>query len=392
MPSSLPEKRLRILHLEDSELDHQLMLAHLRRGGLLADVVRIDSEAEFLQAIEPEQNWDAVISDYNLPGFSGLVALDLLKASAQMLPFILVSGEIGEDTAVEAMRNGASDYLLKNNLVRLAPALLHAVETHELLLARQRADRELGESKQRVHELAQHLQTSVEAERAAIAREIHDDVGGSLTALKFDLAWIARHSDSPEVQARVTSALETVSHAIEASQRVMHNLRPAILEQGLIAALQWMASRFEKRTGIACEFRSRHEHLTLPAGVPLVAYRAAQEALTNVSKHAHASQVHIDLSLAGGVLSLEISDNGRGLNPEDLAKVRSFGIRGLHERAGTVGGWVDLSSGAGGTTMILSVPLGPEPDTGVDLEVSEDADKDSVDGAKPYDPTVWGAL
>ena len=392
MPSSLPEKRLRILHLEDSELDHQLMLAHLRRGGLLVDVVRIDSEAEFLQAIEPEQNWDAVISDYNLPGFSGLVALDLLKASAQMLPFILVSGEIGEDTAVEAMRNGASDYLLKNNLVRLAPALLHAVETHELLLARQRADRELGESKQRVHELAQHLQTSVEAERAAIAREIHDDVGGSLTALKFDLAWIARHTDSPEVQARVTSALETVSHAIEASQRVMHNLRPAILEQGLIAALQWMASRFEKRTGIACEFRSRHEHLTLPAGVPLVAYRTAQEALTNVSKHAQASQVHIDLSLAGGVLSLEISDDGRGLNPEDLAKVRSFGIRGLHERAGTVGGWVDLSSGPGGTTLILSVPLGPEPDTGVDLEVPEDADKESSEGAKPYDPTVWGAL
>jgi signal transduction histidine kinase len=392
MPSHLPEKRLRILHLEDSELDHQLMLAHLRRGGLQVDVVRIDSEAEFLQAIEPEQNWDAVISDYNLPGFSGLVALDLLKASAQMLPFILVSGEIGEDTAVEAMRNGASDYLLKNNLVRLAPALLHAVETHELLLARQRADRELGESKQRVHELAQHLQTSVEAERAAIAREIHDDVGGSLTALKFDLAWIARHSDSPEVLARVTSALETVSHAIEASQRVMHNLRPAILEQGLIAALQWMASRFEKRTGIACEFRSRHEHLTLPAGVPLVAYRAAQEALTNVSKHAQATQVHIDLSLAGGVLSLEISDNGRGLNQEDLAKVRSFGIRGLHERAGTVGGWVDLSSGPAGTTMILSVPLGPEPDTGVDLELLEASDDEPVEGAKPYDPTVWGAL
>jgi len=392
MPSLLPEKRLRILHLEDSELDHQLMLAHLRRGGLQVDVVRIDSEAEFLQAIEPEQNWDAVISDYNLPGFSGLVALDLLKASAQMLPFILVSGEIGEDTAVEAMRNGASDYLLKNNLVRLAPALLHAVETHELLLARQRADRELGESKQRVHELAQHLQTSVEAERAAIAREIHDDVGGSLTALKFDLAWIARHSDSPEVHARVTSALETVSHAIEASQRVMHNLRPAILEQGLIAALQWMATRFEKRTGIACEFRSRHENLSLPAGVPLVAYRAAQEALTNVSKHAHASQVHIDLSLAGGVLSLEISDDGRGLSPDDLAKVRSFGIRGLHERAGTVGGWVDLSSGPGGTTLILSVPLGPEPDTGVDLELAEESDEESGDGSKPYDPTVWGAL
>jgi signal transduction histidine kinase len=389
MPLPLPEKRLRVLHLEDSELDHQLMLAQLRRSGLLIDAVRVDSEAEFLQAIEPEQDWDVVVSDYNLPGFSGLVALDLLKASAQMIPFILVSGEIGEDTAVEAMRNGASDYLLKNNLTRLGPALLHAVETHELFQARQRADRELGESKQRVHELAQHLQTSVELERAAIAREIHDDVGGSLTALKFDLAWIARHSDSPEVLARVNSALETVSHAIEASKRVMHNLRPAILEQGLIAALQWMTSRFEKRTGITCTFRSRHENLTLPTGVPLVAYRTAQEALTNVSKHANATQVHIDLSLAGGVLSLEISDNGRGVSPEDLAKARSFGIRGLHERAGTVGGWVDLSSSSAGTTLILSVPLGAED--GIDLELTEPGDN-LENGPGPYDPTVWGAL
>ncbi len=389
MPPYAPtEKHLRLLHLEDSELDHQLMVAHLRRDGLVAEAKRVDSETAFLQELEAEPPWDVVISDYNLPGFSGLVALDLIKASGKTIPFILVSGEIGEDTAVEAMRNGASDYLLKNNLTRLAPAVLHAVETHELMLARQRADRELGASKQRVHELAQHLQTSVEQERAAIAREIHDDVGGSLTAIKFDLAWIARHSDSPEVQARAASALETVSHAIEASQRVMHNLRPAILEQGLVAALQWMTSRFERRTGITCEFRCRHEHLTLPPGVPLVAYRTAQEALTNVSKHAQASEVHIDLSLAGGVLSLEISDNGRGLRQDDLAKTRSFGIRGLHERAGTVGGWVDLSSGPAGTTLILSVPL--EADESVDLELAEPAEPKDPSG--PYDPTVWGAL
>ncbi len=347
-----------MLHLEDSELDHALTRAHLVRGGLAVELRRIDSEAEFLAALD--QPWDAIISDYNLPGFSGLVALDLLKASGRDVPFILVSGEIGEDTAVEAMRNGASDYLLKNNLARLVPALLLAVEATETRGARVRADRELGASQQRLRELAQHLQTSIEQERAAIAREIHDDVGGSLTALKFDLAWIARHTDSDEVLMRVNSALETVTLAIDSSKRIMHNLRPAILEQGLAAALQWIASRFEKRTGTACVVRLPRDlsgTLNLPAGVPLVAYRTAQEALTNISKHARATSVQIDLSLAGGVLSLEISDNGRGLGAVDLAKARSFGIRGLHERAGTVGGWVELSSHPGGTTLILSVPL-----------------------------------
>ena len=374
---------MRVLHLEDSELDHQLTLAHLTRGGLDVVAQRVDSEPEFLRALE--QPWDVILSDYNLPGFSGLVALDLLTASDARVPFILLSGEIGEDTAVEAMRNGASDYLLKNNLARLVPALLHAVEASETQYARLRADRELGESKQRLRELAQHLQTSVEMERAAIAREIHDDVGGSLTALKFDLAWIARHSDSPAVAQRVASALETVSHAIEASQRVMHNLRPAILEQGLVAALQWMASRFERRTGVPCHLRTHHALPELPAGVPLVAYRTAQEALTNVTKHAQASKVQIDLTLAAGVLSLEISDNGRGLGPDDLAKARSFGIRGLHERAGTVGGWVDLSSDASGTTLILSVPLHTS---------SQFADAANSLWSAPAemgdDPTEWG--
>ncbi|MES2228182.1 MAG: response regulator [Burkholderiaceae bacterium] len=375
------DRELRLLHLEDSEPDHELMLAHVARSGLRAQMQRIDSEADFLWALE-EDDWDAIISDYNLPGFSGLVALDLLKASGRDLPFILVSGEIGEETAVEAMRNGASDYLLKNNLARLVPALLHAVEATETRRARERADRALDESKQRLRELAQHLQNSIEQERVAIAREIHDDVGGSLTALKFDLAWIARHTDSDEVLARVNSALETVTLAIDSSKRIMHNLRPAILEQGLVAALHWLAARFEKRTGIECEIRLPADAPELPPGVPLVAYRTAQEALTNVTKHAQASRVQLDLSLAGGVLSLEISDNGRGLNADDLAKARSFGIRGLHERAGTVGGWVELSSGAGGTTLILSVPLNP---LGF-------VDIPSADPHDPDDPSQWGSL
>jgi len=373
------ERALRVLHLEDSELDHELTCAHLQRGGLRVKIRRIDSEIEFLAALD--QDWDAIISDYNLPGFSGLVALDLLTARGLDIPFILVSGEIGEDTAVEAMRNGASDYLLKNNLARLVPALLHAVEATETRRARVRADRELDESKQRLRELAQHLQTSIEQERAAIAREIHDDVGGSLTALKFDLAWIARHTDSPEVLARTNSALETVTLAIDSSKRIMHNLRPAILEQGLVAALQWLATRFERRTGIECAARLPANAAELPPGVPLVAYRTAQEALTNVSKHAQASRVEIDLALAGGVLSLEISDNGRGLSSDDLIKARSFGIRGLHERAGTVGGWVELTSGSGGTTMILSVPLNP---TGI-ADIPEPA-------APNDDASQWGTL
>ena len=380
-PASRP---LRVLHLEDNELDHALAAVHLQRAGLQPELLRVDTEADYRQALAA-QDWDVVLSDFNLPGFTGLRAQQILKDSGREVPFILVSGEIGEDTAVAAMRNGASDYLLKNNLARLAPAVEHAIEAHRNRLARQRADLALAASRQRLSELAQHLQTSIEMERAAIAREIHDDVGGSLTAIKFDLAWIGRHVQAPEVQQRVATALETVAHAVEASQRIMHNLRPAILEQGLVAALQWMASRFEKREGVACPFRTSHEVMQLPAGVPLVAYRFAQEALTNISKHAGASRVTIDLSLSRGVLSLEVSDNGRGLDQTDLDKARSFGLRGLHERASTVGGWVDISSSAAGTVLMLSVPIhrtGAAPDAG---PAAYDQDED-------HDPSAWGTL
>jgi len=388
--AGMPPVRLRVLHLEDNDEDHALVAIHLRRGGINADIVRVENEAALVEALE--QDWDLILSDYNLPGYSGLAALDKVRSMGKLVPFILVSGEIGEDIAVQAMRNGANDYLLKSNLARLAPAALLAIEANRTRIAKQRADHALSRSRQQLRELAQHLQTSIEQERAAIAREIHDDVGGALTAVKFDLAWIARHAGSPEIAERVQQALESVGHAHEASQRIMHNLRPAILEQGLVAALQWMSDRFAKRTGLQVSFRTSHEQLQLAPGVPLVAYRFAQEALTNVSKHAQASKVSVDLTQAGGVLSIEVTDNGKGLNAEDLAKARSFGIRGLHERAETVGGWVDISSNPDGTTLILSVPLSG-PENGFIDRLLPDLEASTLGNeADPDDPTVWGKL
>ena len=348
-----------MLHLEDSEPDHALVMAQLRRSGLPVSVLRVETRADFTLALG--ERWDVILSDYHLPGFTGVQALRLLQqdmaGGGRAVPFILVSGQIGEDTAVEAMRSGAADYLLKNNLSRLAPAIEHAIEAADVLRARAAADAELQASRARLSALAQHLQTSVEAERHAIAREIHDEVGGSLTALKFDLDWIRRHAQDAQLQSRAASALDTVSSALQVSQRIMQNLRPAILDQGLVAALQWLCGSFEKRTGVACSFCTGRELPVLPSGVPLVVYRTAQEALTNIGKHAAASRVQVDLSLSEGVLSLEVSDNGRGMSDADLAKARSFGIRGLHERASHVGGWVDLSSSAAGTSLIVSVPL-----------------------------------
>ncbi len=244
------------------------------------------------------------------------------------------------------------------SLSKLRHVIQRTIEVHKVILAKERADAELLESEKRLAGFAEHLQATIEQERAAIAREIHDDIGGSLAAIRFDLSWITRHTEDSATLSHVSAATEMLQHAVEASQRIMMNLRPAVLDQGLPAALQWLVNNFMKRTRIETIMRSPQQIDHLPKTVQLVAYRTAQEALTNIGKYANCTQVKIDMSDAEGVLTLEIADNGQGVSEAELAKPASFGIRGMTERAKTIGGWIDISTKPGeGMAITLTVPL-----------------------------------
>ena len=351
------DQTLSILHLEDSLTDHELTALSLRRSGLRCQLQRVDSLPGF-QALTDQQPFDLILADYRLPGFTALDAWRHVAQKPQHPPFVLLSGAIGEAAAVDAMRLGITDYLLKDDLQRLPHVIARALEVHEARRAREQAMADLATSERRLADLTEHLQLSIERERAAIAREIHDDIGGALTAVRFDVAWMGRHSADPAMQEHAASAAEMLQHAIGASQRIMMNLRPPVLEQGLVAAVQWLAAGFERRTGVPARVVSSSETIDAPADVQLVAYRTAQEALTNISKHAQPRKVGIDLSDREGVLTLEVTDDGRGIAATMLDKPQAFGLKGLHERARTVGGWLDISSRPGqGTSVILSIPL-----------------------------------
>ncbi|MBP6597919.1 MAG: response regulator, partial [Giesbergeria sp.] len=348
---------LHILHLEDSLIDHRLTTATLHRAGLAFTIAHADTLDAFLQLALAE-NFDVILADYRLPGFTALDAWHEVAQHKMHPPFILLSGAIGEAAAVDAIRLGIADYVLKDDMARLPHVIQRACEVHQARLARERAIADLAASQRRLADLTEHLQSSIEQERAAIAREIHDDIGGALTAIRFDLAWVARHSTQPEVREHTQAATHMLQHALGASQRIMMNLRPPILDQGLVAAVQWLADSFERRTGVPTQVRSSSAHLVLGNDVQLVAYRTAQEALTNISKYAAATQVSLELSDGEDVLTLEISDNGCGIAAAALTKPKAFGIQGLHERARTVDGWLDVSSQPGkGTSVILSIPL-----------------------------------
>ncbi|MBH2043446.1 MAG: response regulator [Comamonadaceae bacterium] len=357
MVTALPDHPLKILHLEDSLADHGLAKAALRRSGLAFTLQHVDALDAF-QALTTTEPFDIIVADYRLAGFTALDAWQHVTRLPQHPPFILLSGAIGEAAAVDAMRLGIADYLSKDDMVRLPHVMARAIEVHEARRMRELAVAELAASQRRLADLTEHLQTSIEQERAAIAREIHDDIGGALTAVRFDIAWIGRHAHDPAMQEHATAAADMLQHAIGASQRIMMNLRPPILDQGLVAAVQWLASSFERRTGVPTAVRTSSRVVDLPAEVQLVAYRTAQEALTNVAKHAAPQAVHIDLADSEGVLTLEVADNGCGIEPAMRDKPKAFGLKGLHERARTVNGWLDISSQPGkGTCVILSVPL-----------------------------------
>ncbi len=319
-------------------------------------IERVETLGDFEQATRSSPP-DVILADYKLPGFTALDAWAELATEARP-PFVLLSGAIGEAAAVSAIHSGISDYVSKEDIGTLGRVILRALDIHRAVVAKRRADVELAASEKRLAEFAEHLQTTIEGERAAIAREIHDDIGGSLTAVNLDLSWISRHSEDQAIQAHLRAATTMLQQAMDASQRIMMNLRPSILDQGLLAAIEWLAISFEKRTGIKTTLRTSSEMLAPPKSVQLVAYRTAQEALTNISKHAECNLVRLDLSDADGVLTVEIVDNGRGIAKDQLEKPRAFGLRGLHERAKAVGGWLDISSREGdGASIILTVPL-----------------------------------
>jgi two-component system, NarL family, sensor histidine kinase UhpB len=324
--------QLNILHLEDNMADHELVEHMLSKSDLDCHLVWVDTLEDFETALRLSPP-DAVLADYHLAGFSGMDAWELVRARGLLVPFVLVSGAIGEATVADAMVRGVSDYVDKNKLNRLPRVLERSLHFFEAKRAQAQAARDLAESRRRLADLTEHLQASIERERAEIAREIHDDIGGSLAAVKLDLAWIGRRTSDAEARSHVDAALAMAEHALGASQRIMRNLRPAVLDQGLMPALQWLVQTFTERTGVAVSLQGRVNRTDISKPIELVAYRTAQEALTNVLKHAQATQVHIDVSDLERYLTLEVS-------------------------AHTVGGWLDVITGEQqGVTLILSIPL-----------------------------------
>jgi PAS domain S-box-containing protein len=228
---------------------------------------------------------------------------------------------------------------------------------------RKRAEERLRESAAELRALSERLRVVREEERTQMAREVHDEVGQALTALRMDVAWLEqRLAEGGDRQTTVESKLRSMSKIIDttldAVQRIATELRPGVLDElGLEAAIEWYLREFEKRTGIVCRFRSQLGLSPIDPARATAVFRILQEALTNVARHSVATRAKIDLTSDGERLRLEIRDNGRGIAEDRIDSSASLGLVGMRERARALGGDIDIRGATGrGTTVTLTIP------------------------------------
>jgi signal transduction histidine kinase len=485
-------KSLCVLSIEDVEAETLLVMDELRRAGYQPSWARVDSARSMAQALE-RQPWDVAISDHPLTHFNAFDALALLRENQLDLPFIVVSGRIGEDTAVQVMKSGAHDCIMKDCLPRLVPAIERELREAEGRRERRRTEAALQESEARfrsitskvpgmvfqmlrsadgalrftyasegaaalcgvpreaiqadgsaftrlifpsdredfhrsldlsartmrqwnwegrlrtprnavkwtncraspklldggevlwdglmlnitearlreaeVHEsrellqeLSAYRESAREEERKRIAHNIHEELGQVLTALSLDIACLDMRfgEGRTEFRHKTASMARLIDRAVEVVRGVAAELRPGVLDLGLAAAIEWQAEEFEARTGIPCLLRFSDRDVALDEKRATTLFRILQESLCNVARHADAASVTITLARDGDWLSLEVADDGRGVDPQRIDRRKSFGLLGIRERTAVLGGKFEVRGSTGnGTVLSVRVPLEP---------------------------------
>jgi PAS domain S-box-containing protein len=224
---------------------------------------------------------------------------------------------------------------------------------------RKQAEDALRQSQRELRELSARVLEAREEEKAHIARELHDELGQLLTALKMDLGWLRERLPDGELAHRAGEMGALLDRTVGATRRIMADLRPMMLDDlGLGDAAAWLVDDFAKRSGIACRIELAEDLQEVSKAVATAVYRAIQESLTNIARHAGAKNAWVNVAMDEGELQVEVEDDGRGIAAADLAKARSLGLRGMRERISFLGGSLEIGRAPrGGTRVRLCVPL-----------------------------------
>ena len=225
---------------------------------------------------------------------------------------------------------------------------------------RKAAESELIKSRAQLRELSNYLQSVREAERSRISRELHDELGQTLTALKMELGWLKDRLpvEPAMLRGRVDRLMQIVDHSVTDLQRIASDLRPMILDElGLVSAVQWLVQNFSERSPLSIELSFEQAGVVYPKDVSTAAFRIVQESLTNIVRHSGAASARIVARHCGDELQLDISDDGRGMDVTPSRR-EHLGLVGMRERAHMLGGSMEIDSAPGrGTRISVRLPL-----------------------------------
>ncbi len=291
------------------------------------------------------RQWDATFS---------VAARDLHSGFEEFVPWLAMLGGFISSMLLYALFHALTSS--RRRAIKMAKGM-----TREL----RDSQAKLQQSHQNLRRLAAHAEQIKEGERKRIAREIHDDLGQNLLALRIEADMLASRTRErhPRLHARARSTLFQIDATIKSVRQIINDLRPNVLDLGLSAAVEWQIAEFRRRTGIACELVDEPKEVVLGDHAATAFFRILQESLSNIVRHAHASSVRVVLQCTGRQLTMTVSDNGIGLGARERGKIGSFGLVGIEERINILGGAFSISSTDGdGTTVCVSVPIQAEPD------------------------------
>jgi signal transduction histidine kinase len=349
---------IRILILEDVPADAELIEYELRKAGISFLSHRVEDRESFLDSLS-HFSPDIILSDYSLPAFDGGTAFEVAVEKVPDVPFVFVTGAVGEEFAVELLKNGATDIVLKDRLSRLPLCVKRALEEAEERSTRRKAEEELRRAHQR-------LITIQEEERRSVARELHDSLGSCLMAVKFALEAeleTAEKDRDPARENRLQKVVGMVEEAFKETKRMQKQLRPPVLDDfGVVVAVQSLCRDFQSwYPTIQVKPVLEIEEEDVPEELKITIYRVLQEGLNNIAKHSCTQRAIVSLSRPSDLIHLVIEDKGKGFDFRQYEEKRtesvSMGITGMRERTRLSGGNFSILTTPGkGTTIRATWP------------------------------------
>jgi len=295
--------------------------------------------------------YDVILLDLSLPDKTGSELISDIASISNNAPVIVLTGYADFDFGVRSIAQGVSDYVLKDELTSLTlyKTIIYSLERRKIVAS-------LEESEKRVRSFAKQLSVVVEEERARIAREIHDEFGQQLSGIKMSLSALKNNNKGqPDIGPVIDVIVDEVNHSIQSLRKISNELRPALLDKlGLFAAIEWLINEFKRKTGIDGHFKANSEQPVINKDIEINIFRICQEALTNISKHAQATRVNIEIVNEDAILHVKIIDNGKGINAGVLRDPLSSGLLNMRERANLIGSEINITSLVNkGTTIEL---------------------------------------